>query len=324
MGPSDESETATSNTGEAAHINSASPGKGARRHDPSLTPEQRKSIDNGIWCCNTHAELIDADEITYTVDLLKSWRRLAEIKAKIRQAHGAIELSLHPELVSMGIAPESLSVVSDNDGRQKIGRAVEFSCVADVWGARLAGALRDFLIEYSRNAITHGAASAVGIKFLPHCIEITDDGTLFDIQTLRDPQGSRGGGMAYRALISAFKLSAISVERGADGVNKAFIPLVSSALELPRVNPCAVVLSGHRDPTEPLLDFQVLSSCNRLYVIAHDYSCYSDAPAYERTLAQIVRHNPNVTVIFQNISDEVLSHFRETLVDVEIVGWQVS
>lgn len=37
VGPSDESEMAVTNVGEAAHITAAAPGPGARRYDPKMT-----------------------------------------------------------------------------------------------------------------------------------------------------------------------------------------------------------------------------------------------------------------------------------------------
>ncbi|MCS6029404.1 MULTISPECIES: hypothetical protein [Klebsiella] len=64
------------NTGVAAHITAAA--KGGPRFDESLTSEQRSSIENGIWMCEYHGRLIDADFSTYTVEQLKSWKSLAE------------------------------------------------------------------------------------------------------------------------------------------------------------------------------------------------------------------------------------------------------
>ena len=76
VGPSAESGSAVSNIGVAAHICAAAPG--GRRYDPKMTPEERMSIDNCIWLCQTHAHLIDTDETTYTVELLKHWKSGAE------------------------------------------------------------------------------------------------------------------------------------------------------------------------------------------------------------------------------------------------------
>ncbi|CUO81766.1 HNH endonuclease [Clostridium perfringens] len=62
--------------GEAAHITAAAPG--GPRYDASMTSEERKSANNGIWMCRTHARLIDSDENNYSVELLKDWKYQAE------------------------------------------------------------------------------------------------------------------------------------------------------------------------------------------------------------------------------------------------------
>ena len=66
-------------TGVAAHICAAA--KGGPRYDPNMTPEMRRSIDNCIWLCQTHARLIDTDTKKYTVELLRSWKQNAEAEA---------------------------------------------------------------------------------------------------------------------------------------------------------------------------------------------------------------------------------------------------
>lgn len=57
------------NVGVAAHITAASPG--GARYDAKLTPEERASIDNGIWLCQNCGKLVDNDEARYTVGLLR-------------------------------------------------------------------------------------------------------------------------------------------------------------------------------------------------------------------------------------------------------------
>jgi hypothetical protein len=70
------------NVGVAAHITAASPG--GPRYDPSLTPEQRRSAENGIWLCQTCAKLVDNDTARYPTELLRSWKAQAERRAQIR------------------------------------------------------------------------------------------------------------------------------------------------------------------------------------------------------------------------------------------------
>jgi hypothetical protein len=59
--------------GVAAHICAAAPG--GKRYDPDMTPEQRSSIDNGIWLCSTCAKLIDSDDSKYTPEFLRKWKK---------------------------------------------------------------------------------------------------------------------------------------------------------------------------------------------------------------------------------------------------------
>jgi len=68
------------NMGKAAHITAAS--LNGPRYDDSLTPEQRKSIDNGIWMCAYHADLVDKDDAKYSTVEVQKWKKQAEIRAK--------------------------------------------------------------------------------------------------------------------------------------------------------------------------------------------------------------------------------------------------
>lgn len=62
--------------GEASHICAAA--QGGKRYNPEMSPEERKSYENGIWMCRTHAALIDRDENFFTVEMLKKWKVNAE------------------------------------------------------------------------------------------------------------------------------------------------------------------------------------------------------------------------------------------------------
>lgn len=66
--------------GDAAHIHSASPN--GPRPSLSLTREQLRAPDNGIWLCVNHARLVDADESRYTVEELRALREKAETAAR--------------------------------------------------------------------------------------------------------------------------------------------------------------------------------------------------------------------------------------------------
>ena len=74
IGP--DSENGVNNIGVAAHICAAAPG--GPRYDKNMSEEERKSINNGIWLCQSCAKLIDSDENKYTVKLIKSWKEQTE------------------------------------------------------------------------------------------------------------------------------------------------------------------------------------------------------------------------------------------------------
>ena len=48
-----------------------------------MTSEERGSINNGIWLCQTHAKLIDDDELAFPPTLLRDWKDTAEQMAAL-------------------------------------------------------------------------------------------------------------------------------------------------------------------------------------------------------------------------------------------------
>ena len=67
------------NIGVASHISAAS--VGGPRYNSDLTPAERASIANGIWLCQNCGKLIDNDSVRYSVNLLNSWKAIAEDRA---------------------------------------------------------------------------------------------------------------------------------------------------------------------------------------------------------------------------------------------------
>lgn len=74
-GPNANPEKAT-RIGVGAHITAAA--EGGVRYDASLTSEERSSIRNGIWLCQSCARMIDVDPLRYTVFRLLTWKQDAE------------------------------------------------------------------------------------------------------------------------------------------------------------------------------------------------------------------------------------------------------
>jgi hypothetical protein len=70
-----------SNIGVASHISAASPL--GPRYDPSLTTQQRRSEENGIWLCQGCAKLVDSRALDkqYPCQLLSLWKQIAQHRA---------------------------------------------------------------------------------------------------------------------------------------------------------------------------------------------------------------------------------------------------
>jgi hypothetical protein len=112
VGPSDEADNSVNLTGIAAHISGAASGRGSRRYDSNMTPEQRKSIDNGIWACATHADLIDGDESTYTTPYLRLIKTNHERKIKLKQSGINVEKGIitNVEASNLGLITSTIKL----------------------------------------------------------------------------------------------------------------------------------------------------------------------------------------------------------------------
>jgi hypothetical protein len=90
------------NVGVACHITAASPG--GPRYDSTLSPEERSSIRNAVWLCQTCAKLIDSDEVRFTARVLQEWKWIAEQRARQR-----VET---PSVATPGLLPIRVLVVT--------------------------------------------------------------------------------------------------------------------------------------------------------------------------------------------------------------------
>jgi hypothetical protein len=50
-----------------------------------MSREERRHIDNAIWLCSTHADMIDRDDVTFTADELRAMKREHEDNVRILQ-----------------------------------------------------------------------------------------------------------------------------------------------------------------------------------------------------------------------------------------------
>ena len=135
------------NVGEAAHITAALPG--GPRYNPDMTPEERRSADNGIWVCRDHHAVIDQDDPAYTVDLLRAWKAQRDKETADGVFLGAISEAMRaaadprpvraPTRIEVPALLGRLLVAADTD---KIPPTQRSGCVGEavVWGRLCDGA----------------------------------------------------------------------------------------------------------------------------------------------------------------------------------------
>lgn len=68
------------NIGVAAHIRAAAPL--GPRYDATMSQEERRSYENGIWLCQSCSKMIDNDVNYFTIPRLNEWKCLSEEEAR--------------------------------------------------------------------------------------------------------------------------------------------------------------------------------------------------------------------------------------------------
>jgi hypothetical protein len=100
-GPHTEPERSV-NVGVAAHISAASPG--GPRYDSDMSSEERSSIENAIWLCQSCAKLVDADSGSFTKRTLVRWKVTTEAEV-LRLLGGRADSDYFPQPVAALHAP---------------------------------------------------------------------------------------------------------------------------------------------------------------------------------------------------------------------------
>ncbi len=154
-GPGD-TDRKTVNIGVAAHITAASPG--GPRYDASLTAEQRRHPDNGIWLCQNDAKLIDDDEGRYPTFLLRGWKYDAEQEAreKIGRPEPDVSVTDKIEEFSRLILTNNAPLLVDRMRQdiQKVNPDFRASIAFDEGKTTYAFRLRDGLAEAPAGTLT--------------------------------------------------------------------------------------------------------------------------------------------------------------------------
>lgn len=321
IGPSEESEKSTSSVGTACHIAAASSGKGARRYVEEMTSDERLDISNGIWMCEKHGKLIDTDESRFTIEVLKSWKTLAEEVAKSMLENGydyetALKLmrGKNPTINEIRLT----EIGFEND---LIGNLIFDSCIAVVWGEKLADSIRDFAIEHSRNSFLHGSATVFEIRIYDNKLIISDNGNAFNPRDLLKIGSQTGGAMSLNYLLQNFGDKIVFTTQRINNTNQTIISAIRETKEILEVTPCSAEISLERFHSGNN-SITITTNCNEFYVVLPHYFSLSDVYNMPRKFPQF--NNSLITIIFvvERISDHVISIILKNYPNSQIINIQ--
>ena len=323
-GPSQESATKTANTGVAAHICAASQGKGARRRlDLSRFSKSLLSdYSNGIWMCETHAKLIDTDEVRFTVEMLARWRELAELRASLSQQTGrSVQVQLR-EGDEIPLAAVERSVTrGGTDVMNDLCDAVLDSCIVDVWGKDVGYAVRDMVAELMDNAFAHGGAREFKLEIDLNRVQVrSDDGPYSFGQLLADTQCH--GGQQAAASLMKLNERLITSYRREGGYNVLDIDFVTSSEQVLRTTACSVDYCDFVSTLQSQKKLPALyTHCETIYVVLtpRQHLIPSAARSLSRRLETLAAAQKRIVLIGSAISEGVVLTLQGAFPDMQVM-----
>lgn len=272
--------------------------------------------------CYSHGKLIDTDETTYTVEVLKAWRQLAELRARLSQESGR-DIELNPRLLAQYPMPEYCTDIFELEtGLKTIGDAIEASCMPQIWGKGISRAIRDALIEISQNSLTHGKATSVKLKILQRSVQLTDDGGKFNPLLLNET--SKGGcGLAIGFLLRDFGKSLYYSHKNIEGLNVIEFSWVSSQDEIRALTTCTTDV-----PAELFwgndIDLKIPPECKRVYLLFPPYFALSWARRMPDLLRKYINEGQEIFLVGESLSNGVVEFLKDCLPDVHVINFDRS
>jgi hypothetical protein len=314
-GPSDESDESIDSTGMACHIYAAAPGKGAKRYDPDMKPEERRNAKNGIWMCYKHGKQIDNDECRFTSELLFKWKEVSERRAQIEHELGRVLAKDSRQLFHVGLPEHKIKIATANGSENAlIGDALRDSCASSIWGDSLIGYVRDYLIERTRNAFRHGGATEVKIEISAKQIVLIDDGDKFDYLDLLKSNKARGGAASKKRLLEKYGGEIVSLTRRVDERNFTTFSLVADVESLVELTPCTIELRYDME-SSPNFNLEIFESCSHIYVTLPKYFSTSDLHWLNTILPALDNDESRLVFVMSEVAEyipEELARFYPT------------
>lgn len=267
--------------------------------------------------CATHGRIIDNDEVTFNVDMLRTWRKIAEFCVQYEQQHGK-RLSIETVKLGIPVVEDILTVSTATGINQAVGELLIHCCVPQIWGSAANDAVRDLIIEIVLNAFEHGGSTTVTISIFPQCISLSFDGPLFDPFTSL-VQSIGGGGNAIRHLLDEYGDKILTTYQYDGEVNRVVIAVPDSPADVLNATQCAMRLDNNDTEEKKNLDFIRTAGCSVIYVVLPQFFGWSDARKMKDILRQHIPPDKRVVFVAEDISVGVAARITEEIEGAKVI-----
>ncbi|MBE0688591.1 MAG: hypothetical protein IH587_00535 [Anaerolineae bacterium] len=290
-----------------------------------MTRAHLEDISNGIWMCYTHGKLIDTDEEAYSVEMLKTWKRIAEVRATLSQQLGHW-VQLAPKQLSDVPLPSGKIDLSELGGENKIiGDGLASSCVEQIWGVGPARAARDLFLELTRNAFQHGGAKKATLKIEPTYIELLDDGNPFDSRDLGRLEAGSGGATSVRVLERSHRAALMHASERVGDQNRNRVSYLRAPKDILAATRCAMEVTheiAYLSDEALTARLVVFADCRTIYLVLPEYASYSDVFLVIRALRRDLVHGKAVALVGNRLSTGVLDELKDVASDVSVLNFE--
>jgi hypothetical protein len=272
--------------------------------------------------CETHAKLIDTDEVRFTADMLNCWRKLAELRASLSQQTGtSVEVHLRQgNEVPLAVVERSVTQ-GGTDAMNDVCDAVLDSCIVDVWGDAIGFAVRDIVAELMVNAFRHGGASQFELNINLDRIQVRSDDEPYSFgQLLADGKG-HGGQQAAESLIKLNDRLITSYRREGNW-NVFEVVFVTSAEQVLRTSTCSVDYGDFVMTLEFAEQWPAMyTDCETIYVVMgpRQHLVPSAARNLSARLEALAAGQKQIVLVGSAISAGVISTLKMAFPDLQVI-----
>lgn len=318
IAPNQESESKTSSIGMACHIYAASEGLNAKRTNTELSDAEVADISNGIWMCYTHGKLIDTDDERFSPEMLFEWKRINERIASFRQETGYDYKTAYQSIKLSSLIENKTTLPKGLDVNKRIGDAIHDSCISQAWGLELTESIRDFLIEYVRNAFLHGKATNSDLEISHNEVVIKDDGTNFDPRSLLEVDRKNGGTLSLKVLLDKFSSKLFLTSQRIDSINHLKISIPNNREAVLNGTECRVEI-GFSELHTGNLEYELLPTCKEVFVVLPEFFALSDIAFLSKKHPILTEEKRHLVFVIANVSETVQKLLKEQYPNCQIL-----